>query len=476
MSISTTGLNIQASASSPPATTVTYSYTGADQTFTVPAGVYSIEITEMKGASGGQITTGGWSTPGKGGLVSGTLAVTPGEVLTIVVGGAGGTTSSATPIYGGGAPGNNTGQTGTNGGGRTAIRRGGGDIVVAGGGGGGAAISAFNDNNAGSGGGSNGDNGQGTDHSGSATGSTGGGGGTQIAVGAGGAGFNTAANFGSPGSGFQGGAPSYQCGGGGAGYYGGGGGGYSINDTTNSAGGGGGGSSYVGLLTGTVITVSGGGAVFPDPGTLTFTYTAIPPGVVTILAGITNINSSDAINMTTNAINTATSLVSISTTTTNIKSTDTINLSTTQTNITTSTMNLQGYLYTNVVSTATTFVNRRMRCITVDTGGGDFWDSTGILYANTTGVANFTNSDSPTGGFEYACYDAVFSLAGFDGTLDAYNLTLTGCYVTPAVNSSGNWYAACRAMALPGVVGPPPALHTKWYVTGIFFPKTLGAN
>jgi len=331
-------------------------------------------------------------------------------------------------------------------------------------------------NNAGSGGGSNGGDGQGTDHSGSATGSTGGGGGTQTYNGAGGAGFNTAANFGSPGSGFQGGAPSYQCGGGGAGYYGGGGGGYSINDSTNSAGGGGGGSSLVANLTGTIITVSGGGAVFPDPGTLTFTYAATPPGVVNILAGITNINSSDAINMTTNAINTDTDLFSLSTITTNIKSTDTINLSTTQTNITTSTMNLQGYLYTNVVSTATTFVNRRMRCITVDTGGGDFWDSTGILYANTTGVANFTNSDSPTGGFEYACYDAVFSLAGFDGTLDAYNLTLTGCYVTPAVNSSGNWFANCRATALPGTPGPPPTYHTKWYVTGIFFPKTLGAN
>lgn len=472
MSISTTGLNIQASASSPPATTVTYSYTGADQTFTVPLGVYSIEITEMKGASGGQITTGGWSTPGKGGLVSGTLAVTPGEVLTIVVGGAGGTTSSATPIYGGGAPGNNTGQTGTNGGGRTAIRRGGGDIVVAGGGGGGAAISAFGDNNAGSGGGSNGDNGQGTDHSGSASGSTGGGGGTQTSNGAGGAGFNTAANFGSPGSGFQGGAPSYQCGGGGAGYYGGGGGGYSINDTSNSAGGGGGGSSYVGLLTGTVITVSGGGAVFPDPGTLTFTYTATPPGVVNILAGITNINSSDAINMTTNAINTDTDLVSISTITTNIKSIASFNLSTTLANLNTSTLTLGGGLYTNV----STFTNRRIRIMTVDTGGGDFWDSTGILYANTTGVANFTNSDSPTGGFEYACYDAVFSLAGFEGTLDAYNFTITGAYVTPAVNGSGNWYAACRATALPGVVGPPPTYHTKWYVTGIFFPKTLGAN
>jgi hypothetical protein len=472
MSISTTGLNIQASATSPPPTTVSYAYTGADQTFTVPAGVYSINITTMYGAGGGVNTSGTYSTPGKGGSVSGTLAVTPGETLTIMVGAGGGNTPSATTLYGGGAAGNGTGQNGTNGGGRTAIRRAGVDVVTAGGGGGGAAISAFGDNNAGNGGGTTGDSGQGTDHSGSAPGATGGGGGTQIGVGGGGAGFNTPAEFGAPGTGSQGGAPSYQCGGGGGGYFGGGGGGYSISDASSS-GGGGGGSSYVANLTGTVITVSGGGAIVTKPGSLIFTYTATPPGVINILAGITNINSSDAINMTTNAINTTTTTLSVSTTTTNIKSIASYNLSTTLANLNTSTLTLGGNLYTNV---STSFTNRRIRIITVDTGGGDFWDSTNILYANTTGVANFTNSDSPTGGFEYACYDAVFTLSGFDGTLDAYNLTLTGCYVTGAVNGSGNWFANCRAMAMPGVIGPPPVLHTKWFVTGIFFPKTLGAN
>ena len=457
MSISTSVLNIQAAGVSPGPTTVSYSYTGADQTFTVPAGVYSINITTMYGGGGGANTSGTYSTPGKGGSVSGTLAVTPGETLTIMVGAGGGNTPSATTLYGGGAAGNGTGQNGTNGGGRTAIRRAGVDVVTAGGGGGSAAISAYGDNNAGNGGGTTGDNGGGTDHSGSAPGPTGGGGGTQTAVGGGGAGFNTPAEFGAPGTGSQGGAPSYQCGGGGGGYFGGGGGGYSIADASSS-GGGGGGSSYVANLTGTVITVSGGGALVTKPGSLIFTYTAVPPGTINTLADITNIQCSDTFNVSTNI--------------TNITSLAQYNVKTVLANLNTSTLTLGGSLYTNVSS----FTARRIRCITVDTGGGDFWDSTGILYANTTGVANFSNSDSPTGGFEYACYDAVFTLSGFDGTLDAYNLQLTQVVVSGAVNASNNWYAACSARAMPGVIGPPPVLHTKWFVTGLFFPKTLGAN
>jgi len=457
MSISTTGLNIQAAASAPTPISLSYVYTGADQTFTVPAGVFSIVITSMKGGGGGGNTSGAYSTPGKGGLVSGTLAVTPGETLTIVVGGGGGNNPSGTTTYGGGGSGNNSSQNGTNGGGRTAIRRAGVDIVVAGGGGGSAAISAFADNDAGDGGGNIGEDGGGTDHSGSAGGPTGGEGGTQSSVGLGGFGFPSPASAGNNGVGSTGGSGSFQSGSGGGGWFGGGGGGYSVNDAS-SAGAGGGGSSYVANLTGAVVNTQGGGALATKPGTLAFNYSVVPPGVINTLASLTNIQCSDTFNVSTNI--------------TNITSLAQHNVKTVLANFNTSTFTLGGGLYTNV----STFTARRIRCITVDTGGGDFWDSTGILYANTTGVANFTNSDSPTGGFEYACYDAVFTLSGFDGTLDAYNLQLTQVVVTGAVNGSGNWYAACSARAMPGVIGPPPVLHTKWFVTGIFFPKTLGAN
>lgn len=105
----------------------TFSYTGADQTFIVPATVTSMTVT-LNGAGGE--TAGSGTTPGEGGaggFVSGTLSVSPGEALTIVVGGKSG--------YGGGGAAGAEGAG--SGGGRTAILRRGVDIVTAGGGGGG---------------------------------------------------------------------------------------------------------------------------------------------------------------------------------------------------------------------------------------------------------------------------------------------------------------------------------------------------
>jgi hypothetical protein len=65
-------------------------YTGAKQTFTVPAGVTTVRI-DAKGASGGGATGSQSSrvTAGPGGEVKATIPVMPGQKLGIFVGGAG---------------------------------------------------------------------------------------------------------------------------------------------------------------------------------------------------------------------------------------------------------------------------------------------------------------------------------------------------------------------------------------------------
>ena len=76
--------------------TSNFAYTGAAQTFTVGAGIASINVT-LYGAQGN-------SNGGYGGETTGALAVTPGEVLTIIVGGTSG--------YGGGGIGGSANQNG----------------------------------------------------------------------------------------------------------------------------------------------------------------------------------------------------------------------------------------------------------------------------------------------------------------------------------------------------------------------------
>ena len=218
---------------------VVFAYTGAAQTYTVPAGVTSL-LVDMAGAAGGPIdrsTTG----QGLGGRVQATLAVVPGQVLTILVGGAG---SAKTGGYNGG--GGNTNYGG--GGGASDIRQGGTDlasrVLVAGGGGGGGAYFG-----AGNGGGLIGAAGRNTQPG------TGGGGGTQTVGGPGGVtsmnGYmaGTAGSSGMGGGGGSGSGYYYLGGSGGGGYYGGGSGG---NDT-----GGGGGSSYAGSGTSAVTHTQG---------------------------------------------------------------------------------------------------------------------------------------------------------------------------------------------------------------------------
>ncbi|MBK9190418.1 MAG: T9SS type A sorting domain-containing protein [Crocinitomicaceae bacterium] len=219
-------------------TAQTFNYTGALQTFVVPAGVTTItaECYGAKGGNGNQPS----STGGNGAYIKGDISVTPGETLNIISGGAG--VSGVTSLEGGGG-----------GGGSFVIRATGNvPLIIAGGGGGGSyqastpgtGGSSTTTGNAGGyvptlpGQGGFSDNGGG--------GGTGGGGGGWNANGSsntwanggtmqGGAGGIP--NFGYIGAGgFGGGGSAFHGGGGGGGYSGGGGGIYTI--------GGGGAGSY----------------------------------------------------------------------------------------------------------------------------------------------------------------------------------------------------------------------------------------
>ncbi len=222
-----------------------FAYTGAAQTFVVPAGVTRLHVT-IAGASGGDEYAPGNTIP-VGSLVEADIPVTPGETLQINVGGAGGTGASGV----GGAAGWNGGGAGAQGagggGGASDIRRGGTAtsdrvIVAAGAGGNGANMGGTGASKGGNGGlpGAAGQNGANI-----AAGA--GGGATAAAVGA--AGTGAGGTSGSAGSGATGGAggagTSGIRGGGGAGggYCGGGGGGGCSAGRTG--GGGGAGSSYV---------------------------------------------------------------------------------------------------------------------------------------------------------------------------------------------------------------------------------------
>ncbi len=262
------------------AQSVTFSYTGAAQSYTVPAGVTSIAV-DMMGANGG---TGysGYGNGGKGGRLTGTLSVTPGQVLSIYVGGRGGdaplccTYGIAGGFNGGG---NSQFYYGASGGGGTDIRIGGvglsNRVMVAGGGGGAGWGCSYT--HGGDGGGLTGANGQ---YCSSPTYSTSynGYGGTQTAGGANGTGgCNSAGSLGQGGLG----SSCIYAGGGGGGYYGGGGGYYA---------GGGGGSSYANttFVSGAAHTQgfnsssTGHGSVTlcpgPNTGAIVGTVTDICPG------------------------------------------------------------------------------------------------------------------------------------------------------------------------------------------------------
>lgn len=94
--VPTTGTAAAAESNCPSAgatVTCTFSYTGAEQTFTVPAGVSAVQVTTV-GAPGGANTktyAGSTVVPGGAGAVAtGAVPVTAAQVLYVHVGGAGG--------------------------------------------------------------------------------------------------------------------------------------------------------------------------------------------------------------------------------------------------------------------------------------------------------------------------------------------------------------------------------------------------
>lgn len=247
------------------AATITFNYTGAQQTFVVPAGVTTVHI-DAQGAAG-------WSGPsnagGLGGSASGNLSVTPGETLYVYVGGQGTAAIGVDVPMGGGFNGGGNGMNNSvspnvvgGGGGASDIRKGGTALanrVLVAGGGGGATENGGEVGGAGGGlvGGSGG-NGS------TCCGGTLATGGSQVAGGANGGALGQGANA------TVGLTP--WIGGGGGGYYGGG-----ISDQHQA---GGGGSSYLGGVTGGSTTAgvrSGNGVVV-----ITYADRASPVAVPTL--------------------------------------------------------------------------------------------------------------------------------------------------------------------------------------------------
>jgi hypothetical protein len=243
----------------------TFSYTGSEQTWTVPSDV--TEVTAKCYGAGGD-TGGSSNVPGTGGYGEKTFDVSPGETLYIYVGGAASGNSGG---WNGGGDGSSTSnENGGGGGGGSDVRQGGNTlsdrVTIAAGGGGAGGVYDNTYGDGGDGGGDSGQNGEIGDSSSSNAGE-GGGGGTQSSGGPAGADDDGTVNAtsGSLGSGGTGSSQDGRGGaGGGGGYYGGGGGGAG----TNGGGGGGGGSSL-----GTTTTVGGG---YDGNGEVVIEYTQDP--------------------------------------------------------------------------------------------------------------------------------------------------------------------------------------------------------
>ena len=121
----------------PPPGSMTFSYTGGEQLFSVPAGVVAITI-DASGAAGGKGNGAEELTLARsmGGRTTATVSVVPGRLLTVRVGGSGPdgqSPSTAGGFNGGGASAGNGG----GGGGASSVRDGTIPLVIAGGGGGG---------------------------------------------------------------------------------------------------------------------------------------------------------------------------------------------------------------------------------------------------------------------------------------------------------------------------------------------------
>lgn len=279
----------------------TFSFTGSEQTWTVPSGVDTVTV-DVWGAQG---SNAGDGNGGHGGHVKGTLSTTPGETLYIYVGGQGSVPAGGWPN--GGRGGEDSSPWGGGGGGSSDIRQGGNAVsnqVVVGAGGGGAGDS---DGNGPDGDGADGgpDTGADAEDVTEFDGGTaeGGDGGTQSSGGSGGAGNQfDAAEDGSRNSGGDGGEQSQADGdggggGGGGGYYGGGGGATGGNTNAASAGGGGGSNYDDGLA---AVTTNSRGTGKTGDGSVniswtlpsTATYISANHSVENSVSGFTNLTFS----------------------------------------------------------------------------------------------------------------------------------------------------------------------------------------
>ena len=255
---------------------VQFTYSGGQQSFTVPTGVKSINA-RLLGASATQGGTGGTST--------GTVAVTPGQVLTVTVGQVGTYNSGTAAFGGGGAGGGCTGAgfCGRGGGGISALWNGAanvaGNALLVAGGGGGAGGSSGGPVGGGAGGGAAGQNG---------INPGGAGGGGQGGGGAGGGASCGTAGAGAQFAGASGGGNVNGGGGGGGGWFGGGGG--ACGPSTFAGGGGGGGSGYVNGPGVTAASTTQGGNGLGANGVITLQWRQIDfsisqPTVPAISAG-----------------------------------------------------------------------------------------------------------------------------------------------------------------------------------------------
>ncbi|WP_171025695.1 tail fiber domain-containing protein [Hymenobacter jeollabukensis] len=236
------------SGAAPTLAPVTFTSPYVTNTYTVPAGVTRLKV-DMAGGKGGG------ADGGNGGRVQATLAVTPGQVLTIYPGTAGAILAPGFNSGGGsGGYANGGGSTslqGGGGGGSSDIRIGGTALtnrVLVAGGGGGRSYTLSGYAAGGCGGGLTACNGAIPQY-----GFNAGGGGSQTGGGAaGGWGGATAGTLGEGGQGRD------RSGGGGGGYYGGGGSSFDGTQYNYNGGGGGGGSSYADAnLTSNVVHTQG---------------------------------------------------------------------------------------------------------------------------------------------------------------------------------------------------------------------------
>lgn len=265
--------------------TVTFAYSGDYYQWTVPNGITSLTF-DVRGAQGGDGTnpacspTTSYGLGGQGGVIKGTLTVTPSSSLFLYVGGrgpsaqksggggwngGGGTAATSDPCYPGAGGGASDIRTTA----ETLSSR----LVVAGGGGGG---SGWTTGGGGAGGTTTGQTGFANCYSSCGTG------GTQSAGG-------TGANSGSLGTGGRGTGGSHGGGGGGGGYYGGGGG---------YVGAGGGGSSFhnatsVSLTSSELGGRSGNGLI-----SVTYLNAPTPTSFTSAQTTPTNTNSSIAFAIT----------------------------------------------------------------------------------------------------------------------------------------------------------------------------------